>query len=100
MDKLPQFVFAHFWEINPAELDVSQHARYVIERLLEYGDFPELRWLFTRFSREEIIAALKTTRKLSLRSANYWANYLAVPRRQVRCLSKRFQQTQNQIWQR
>lgn len=100
MDHLPEFVYKYFWDINPAELDVSKHPRYVIERLLEYGDFPELRWLFAHFSRDEIVETLRQSRRLTRRSANFWAQILNVPTRKVRCLSKRFQQTQNLIWQR
>lgn len=99
-DRLPESAYRFFWDINPAELDVSAHPRYVIERLLEYGDFPELRWLFERFSREQVTTTLRRSRVLSLRSANFWAQTLGVPRRQVRCLNKRFQQTRNLIWQR
>jgi hypothetical protein len=99
-NRLPEHAYKYFWDIDPAELDVSQHPRYVIERLLEYGDFPELRWLFGQFSHLEIVETLQNSRKLSLRSASFWAQILNVPRRQVRCLSKRFQQTHNQIWQR
>ncbi len=99
-DRLPKHAYKYFWDITPAELDVSQHPRYVIERLLEYGDFPELRWLFGRFTRNEIVKTLQTTRRLSLRSANFWAQILRIPQKQVRCLNKRFQQTHNQIWQR
>jgi len=99
-NRLPESAYKYFWDINPAELDVAKHPHYVIERLLEYGDFPELRWLFSRFGREEIMETLRQSRRLSLRSANFWSQTLNVPRRKVKCLSKRFQQTQNQIWQR
>lgn len=97
---LPESAYKYFWDINPAELDVSARPRYVIERLLEYGDFPEIRWLLGRFSREEIVETVRKSRALSLRSANFWMQIMGVPRRQVKCLSKRFQQTQNRIWQR
>ncbi len=99
-NRIPKQAYKYFWEIDPVKLDVSQHPRYVIDRILEYGDFPDIRWLFSRFSREEIIESLKLSRNLSLRSANFWAKILAVPNRQVKCLSKHFQQTQNRIWQR
>lgn len=97
---LPVSAYKYFWDINSVELDISAHPRYVIERILEYGDFPELRWLFARFSREEIVGALKRSRTLTLRSANFWSQIFGVSHRQVKCLSKRFQQTQNRIWQR
>jgi hypothetical protein len=99
-NRLPEHAYKFFWEIDPTKLDVSRHPSYVIERLLEYGDFPELRWLFSRFEREQIINTLKRTRNLSLRSANFWAKIFHVPSNKVKCLSKQFQQKQNRIWQR
>jgi len=99
-NRLPEFAYKFFWDIDATKLIVSQHPRYVIERLLEFGDFPELQWLFIRFDKEEIIETLKRSRTLSLCSANFWAKILEVPPHKVKCLSKRFQQIQNQIWQR
>jgi hypothetical protein len=98
-NRLPASAYKYFWDINPVELDISAHPRYVIERILEYGDFLELRWPFARFSREEIVGVLKLSRTLTLRSANFWSQIFGVSHRQVKCLSKRFQQTQNRIWQ-
>ena len=99
-NRLPRSAYCYFWDIDPAQLDVSAYPRYVIERLLEYGDFPELRWLFGRFSRQEIVDVLKRSRRLSLRSATFWAQVLDVPREQIRCLSVPFRERHNQIWQR
>lgn len=88
MQPLPASAYKYFWEIDPAELAVTEHPRYVIERLLEYGDFPELRWLFQNFSRDNIIETLKTSRRLSRRRASAWANYFDVPQVEIRCLRK------------
>jgi len=100
MAKLPDSAKKYFWDVNADKLDVSKHSRYVIERLLEYADFPELRWLFQHFERDEIISVLKQSRFLSVRSANYWSRMLRVPKQEVLCLNKRFQKTQNRIWRR
>jgi hypothetical protein len=100
MVKLPESAKRYFWDVKFDEIDPSKNARYVIERLLEYGDFPELRWLLQSFSRQKIANVLKNSRSLSLRSANYWSQILKVPKRDILCLSKRFQTTQNQIWKR
>lgn len=97
-DRLPECAYRHFWDIDPSELDVSQYSRYVIERLLEYGDIPSLRWMERRFSRDEIVEVLKTSRALSRKSANFWLKILGVPREEVRCMSKGFQQRYRQVW--
>jgi len=95
---LPECAYRYFWDINPANLDVSKYPRYVIERLLEYGDLPSVRWMERRFSREEIVEVLKTSRRLSARSANFWALYFCLPVEEVRCLSKRFRNRRAVTW--
>jgi len=97
-DRLPEFTHRYFWDIDPTELDVGEYPRYVIERLLEYGDLPSVRWMERRFSREEIVEVLKSSRALSRKSANFWLGVLNVPREEVRCMSRVFQQKYRQIW--
>jgi hypothetical protein len=88
MQPLPTSAYKYFWDIDPADLAVSKYPRYVIERLLEYGDFPELRWLFRNFRRDTIIGILKTSGRLSKRRASAWANYFDIPKAEIKCLSK------------
>lgn len=97
-NRLPEHAYKYFWDIDPAKLDVSQYPRYVIERLLEYGDFPELRWLFGRFSSEEIVEVLKRSRALSRKRARSWANYFNVSPEEIRCLRKSYQSQRESIW--
>ncbi len=97
-DRLPEFTHRYFWDIDPTELNVGEYPRYVIERLLEYGDLPSVRWMERRFSREEIVEVLKSSRALSRKSANFWSSILNVPREEVRCMSRVFQQKYRQIW--
>jgi hypothetical protein len=97
-NRLPPSAYKYFWEINPAELDVSAHPRYVIERLLEYGDFVELRWLLSHFDRAEIMDALKRSRTLSRRRAVFWASYFDLPRKEIQCLSRSSQEQHAAIW--
>jgi len=97
-DRLPECAYRYFWDIDPSRLDVGEYPRYVIERLLEYGDLPSLRWMERRFSREEIVEVLKTSRQLSARSANFWALYFGIGREEVRCLSKQFRSRRAVTW--
>lgn len=96
--KLPDSAKRYFWDINVETLDVAAHPRFVIERLLEYGDFPELKWLFREFSRDEIVDVIKRTRRLSRRRASAWANYFDIRRDEVLCLSKPSPSQPAAIW--
>lgn len=99
-DRLPDFIYRYFWDIDPTQLRVSRHKVYVIERLLEYGDLSAVRWMEQQFSREEIIQVVRQSRTLSQRSANFWAKMLEIPAEDVRCLSAPFRQQYRAIWRR
>lgn len=97
---LPEFLRPLFWEVDFDQLRVRGHERYVIERVLEYGDLSEVKWMLERFSRDEIAQTLRRSRGLSPKSANFWAFILGLPREKIRCLSKSFRQRPGRIWPR
>jgi hypothetical protein len=47
--RLPECAYRYFWDVDPVTLDVSKYPRYVIERLMEYGDLPSVCWMERRF---------------------------------------------------
>ena len=51
-----------FWDVDPDTIDEKKHARYVIERILDFGTDEEVRWLFKRYPREKIAGVLKLPR--------------------------------------
>lgn len=95
---LPPFLKQYFWEIRFENLDPAKRATYIIERLLEYGDVPSLRWMLKKYPKEQIIEVLKRTRVVSRKSANFWALYFSVPREEILCFQKRFLETSGAIW--
>lgn len=86
-NRLPAHTHRYFWDSDPAQINVSEHAAYVIDRLLEYGDVADLRWLFRRFSHRKIISVLKNSTRLSRFSAGFWAMYFGLASEEVKCLS-------------
>lgn len=39
-----------FWDVDPKTIDLKKHARYLIERVLEFGTDKEVRWLVHYYS--------------------------------------------------
>ncbi len=81
-----------FWDVSSGSLDTTQHASYIIERLLEYGDIPAITWLNKQYSKQKIIKVLKNTRSLSPRSANFWSLYFNLEPDEVPCIQKSWPQ--------
>ena len=94
----PEFLRPIFWDTDFDRLRVPGHERYIIERVLEYGDVPEVRWMMRRFSCEQIAQVLRQSRRLSPKSAHFWSFILNVPTEEVRCLSASFRQQPETIW--
>lgn len=90
---LPEFLRPLFWEVDFDRLRVQGHERYVIERVLEYGDDQAIRWLQRTFNSRAIADVVRHSRKISRNTATLWALVLDVPREQVQCLSKHYQLT-------
>lgn len=96
--RLPEFLRPLFWDVDFDQLRIPGHERYIIERILELGDVAEVRWMFQTFPRDLILQALRRSRNLSRKSALFWASFLEVPTRGIRCLSRRSRQLFGPIW--
>lgn len=83
---LPVAVRRLFWDIDTATFEPMAFPQYTIERILELGDEHAVRWLWSCFPVEAIAAALRNSRQLSPRSANFWALMLDLPRSEIRAL--------------
>jgi len=97
-ERLPEFLRPLFWDVDFDRLRVPGHERYIIERILELGDDAAVRWMFRRFSQDQIVQTLRRSRSLSRKSAPFWADILNVPRKRIRCLSKRSLRRFGPIW--
>ncbi len=90
---LPEFLRPLFWEVDFDRLRVRGHERYLIERVLEYGDDRAIRWLQHTFSPTTVADVVRHSRKISRNTATLWALVFDIPREQIRCLSKHFRLT-------
>ncbi|OGF59996.1 MAG: hypothetical protein A2Y62_18395 [Candidatus Fischerbacteria bacterium RBG_13_37_8] len=73
MDKesLPTFR-SLFWDTDYKKLDIKKHKVYIIERILEAGDFESIKWLFTAYSKSDIKKVITSSRVISPKTKNFW----------------------------
>jgi len=71
-------LLAHYSE---STIELPEHQAFLIGRLFEEGDTPDLRWLTENVSEEELLGWLRTYagRSLSQRSLAFWATLLRDP---------------------
>jgi hypothetical protein len=76
-----------FWDTNLDTFKPEAYPDYTIYRVLELGDEAAVAWLRQTFTEGEIRRVLSTERRLSEKSANFWALVYEVPSREVAALN-------------
>ncbi|MBI4100461.1 hypothetical protein HY439_01840 [Candidatus Microgenomates bacterium] len=86
--KLPKSFKKYFWDVDFKLLDFEKNKTFVLKRLLDRGDTQALVWLKKNYNRNEIEQLLLSTRDISQKTANFWADYLKLDHKKVPCLQK------------
>lgn len=62
-----------FWDVDPKTIDPKRHARYIIERVLDFGNEREVRWMASRYQPELIRDITAHSRVLDPKSRALWS---------------------------
>ena len=98
MKSLPTSATPCFWDVDFSELDVEKDDSFIIRRLFEVGDLPEMQWLLKSYSLEQLRTQLKTCRTLSPKSATFWSLALQIPLGELACTQRRFSPEHETAW--
>jgi hypothetical protein len=64
-----------FWDTDTSAIDMVKNKRYIIERILRFGDFDDYSWLKNIYSSNEIEKVITRDRsELDKKSLNFWLN--------------------------
>jgi len=83
---IPQELSSLFWDIDTESFVPQDYPEYTMERILELGDSEAVEWLEEQFSEEQIKEVIRTHRRLSKKSANFWALVYHIPSEEVAAL--------------
>lgn len=67
-----------FWDVDPKNIDADKNARYVIERILDFGDDSEVRWMWDYYNHSLIRRVLGESRALFPKTRAFW-NLMMLP---------------------
>jgi hypothetical protein len=70
---IPQHLYPLFWDVNLDNFNPTAYPEYTIARVLELGDETAVKWMKETFSEADIRRVIATERRLSRKSANFWA---------------------------
>lgn len=67
-----EFRQALFWDTNPQKIDVKKNARYIIERILDFGNDKEVSWLYHFYDKSLLKSVVAKSRSLMPETKNLW----------------------------
>lgn len=61
-----------FWDTDPKKLDPQKHAKYIIERIMDFGNDDEVRWMRHNYPKPLLAKVVKTSKELHPSSKTLW----------------------------
>jgi len=61
-----------FWDTNVKNFDLEKHARYIIERVADFGLDSEVRWVLDSYDKQLIRDTITTSRSVRPRTKALW----------------------------
>jgi hypothetical protein len=83
---VPKELAALFWDTAGGAFNPDEYPDYTILRILELGDDAAVAWMRETFAEDEIRRVVRTERRLSPKSATFWALIYGIPEAQVAAL--------------
>lgn len=61
-----------FWDVDPKTIDPEKHARYIIERILEFGNDQEVRWAYQFYPQPLVRRIVERSRSIGPQTRSLW----------------------------
>lgn len=61
-----------FWDTSPDKIDTQKNAQYIIERILDFGNDEEVKWLWNFYDKPFIKKVVVKSRSLMPKTKNLW----------------------------
>ncbi|MBI4050410.1 MAG: hypothetical protein HY396_00320 [Candidatus Doudnabacteria bacterium] len=70
--KVIRFRRSLFWDVDPKTIDPKKHARYVIERILDFGNDSDVKWMWGYYPVSLIRDVVLNSRGLNKQTRALW----------------------------
>lgn len=67
-----KFRQALFWDANPKNIDPQKNAQYIIERVADFGNDKEARWVLDFYDKDLLKKVIEKSRCLRPDTKNLW----------------------------
>ncbi|MFN3527936.1 MAG: DUF6922 domain-containing protein [Candidatus Altarchaeaceae archaeon] len=73
---LPEEFRKYFWDCEFEELSLEKYPKFIIERILQFGNINDIKWLLSKVNRDLFFEVATTSRRLDDKTKNFWKIYL------------------------
>lgn len=74
-----------FWDVDVAQLDVDLHVKYIVTRVLLYGNYTDWKLLLRQYGLDTIIKKAQRIKELDFRTATFLSVMGNVPKSTFLC---------------
>lgn len=74
---LPTRFRKYFWDVVFEDLSWEKNPLFISERILNYGNEQDIRWLLDNINKALLKSVIKNSRNLNAKTRNYWQIMLA-----------------------
>ena len=95
-NKIPTFSPNLFWDINVDELDMHRNKSFIVNRVLDYGQWEDWKTILHYYGLEQIGSIAKDLRSLFPKSLAFISTVTHIPENQFRCYE--LLQSKDKLW--
>ncbi len=95
-NNVPVFSPNLFWDVNADDLDMVQHKAFIVNRVLDYGQWDDWKTILNYYGLEQIASIAKDLRSLFPKSLAFISTVSRIPENQFRCYE--LLQSKDEFW--
>lgn len=96
--KIHKSLHGYFWDVDVKKLDPEKKPYFIINRLLDKGDFEAARWVMKKYNKEQIKETFKKIRDFNAKVGNFWALFLEISTKRIACLQPSYLKMRKTHW--
>jgi len=74
-----------FWDVKLESIDLEQHAKFIVERILQRGTWEEFKATIDFYGKQKVKSIIKRLRYLDDRTLHFCHTYFEIPLTELRC---------------
>jgi hypothetical protein len=74
-----------FWDVNPNDIDMEEHAAFIVHRVLEYGLIEDWNYILSYYGMSRILFMVLQYRSLDPKALSFISAITKTPKENFRC---------------